>query len=109
MSFEKEKVKACIIKSDGRIIYEYYQNAKAKTKLHKINSCTKSFTGILLGIALDQGYIISLDEKISKFFPRYFLNEYCTDKEDITIRHLVTMTSGINWPEFGEWNYFSRN
>lgn len=107
MSFEKEKVKACIVKSDGRIIREYYQNAKVKTKLHKINSCTKSFTGILLGIALDQGYIISLDEKISKYFPCHFLYDYCTDKEDITIRHLVTMTSGINWPEFGEWNYFS--
>lgn len=107
MSFEKEKVKACIIKSDGRIIREYYQNAKAKTKLHKINSCTKSFTGILLGITLDQGYIKSLDEKISRYFPRHFINDYCIGKENITIRHLVTMTSGISWPEFGEWNYFS--
>ncbi len=55
MSFEK-KIKAYIVKQNDEVIYEYYQNSKAKTKLHKVNSCTKSFTGLLLGIALDLGY-----------------------------------------------------
>lgn len=105
--FCKEKVKACIVKIDDKLAIEYYQNEKARTKLHKINSCTKSFTGILLGICLDKGYINSLEETIDQYFPKYFDKETCIGKEKITIRNILTMSSGIDWPEFGEWNFFS--
>ncbi|TQK63840.1 hypothetical protein FB479_103710 [Brevibacillus sp. AG162] len=42
---------------DGCLAYEYHKNKKQAEKLQTINSCTKSFISVLIGIALDQGLI----------------------------------------------------
>lgn len=63
--------------------------------LHDVASITKSITSLLVGIAIDKGYIKSVNQKITDFFPEeesLFNSDY---KKDITIEHLLTMTSGI--------------
>ena len=63
--------------------------------LHDVASITKSITSLLVGIAIDKGYIKNVDQKISDFFPNskfLFNSDY---KKEITINHLLTMTSGI--------------
>ena len=104
--FLNEKIRACIIKADGKTILEYYRNAKSANSLHRINSCTKSFVGALTGICVEKGIIKSLDVPIGDYLDRYTTISEFTGKEEITVRHLLTMTSGIDWPEFGEWNSF---
>ena len=66
--------------------------------LHDIRSVTKSIVGAAILIALANGQIESLDESIFNFFPEF--EKYNTDyKSEITIKHLLTMTDGLEWDE----------
>ncbi len=105
--FSKHKIEGVVIKQKSKEDYVYYRNNKAGTKLHKINSCTKSFVGILIGICVDKGLLKDINMPISHFFPEYFGPEIDERKKRITVYHLLTMTDGLDWPEFGLWNYFS--
>jgi CubicO group peptidase (beta-lactamase class C family) len=65
---------------------------------HCLASATKSVTSILFGIALDQGKITGVDEKMFASFPEYAeLSD--GGKEEITLRQMLTMSSGIPWDE----------
>lgn len=96
---KKERISACIIYKESEISFQYYKNTKSETKLFKINSVTKSILSILIGIAIDKGIIESVQTPISVYFP-----SIDQSKKDITIEHLLTMTAGYEWPEWGEWN-----
>jgi CubicO group peptidase (beta-lactamase class C family) len=68
--------------------------------LHDIHSGTKSITSACIGIAIDNGFIKSVDQSIFEYLPEHqYLNKDGKDK--ITIEHLLTMTSGLDWKE---WN-----
>lgn len=66
---------------------------------HNTHSVTKSFTSALVGIAVDKGLIQSIDEKIFNYFADYssLLDQ---QKEKITIKHMLTMSSGFQWNEW---------
>lgn len=66
--------------------------------LHCLHSATKSFTSAMLGIAMDKGFLADENEKMFSFFPEY---GYLWDdqKDKITLKHLLTMTSGLEWNE----------
>jgi CubicO group peptidase (beta-lactamase class C family) len=67
--------------------------------LHQIMSCTKSVTSACIGIAIEQGKIQSVHQSIFDYLPDY--QEYKTDgRENITIEHLLTMSSGLQWDEW---------
>jgi CubicO group peptidase (beta-lactamase class C family) len=108
----KEKTNSCVVLQNGRLQEAYYKNRKAAVRLHKNNSVTKSIISALVGLCLKQGLIPDLDTPIITFFPEIKVDDPC--KEQITIDHLLTMTSGHDWPEFGGWHcfchmYFARN
>ena len=70
----------------------------AVDSLHDIRSVTKSIVGAAILIALANGQIESLDEPIFNYFPEF--KKYKTDyKGEITIKHLLTMTDGLEWDE----------
>jgi len=83
---------------DGGYNYRGWYRRNHSEKLHNVHSITKSITSLLIGIAIDKGYISGVDEKVASYFPEYsqFFNG---KKEDITIEHLLTMTSGVEWDE----------
>jgi len=67
---------------------------------HQIMSCTKSVTSACIGIAVDKGFIQSVQQSIFDYLPDH--QQFKKDgKEAITIEHLLTMTSGLDW---NEWN-----
>jgi len=74
---------------------------------HAVQSVTKSVTSACIGIAIDEGFIENVHQSIFDYLPEHqHLN---TDgKDNITIEHLLTMTSGLEWME---WNapYSSRD
>lgn len=62
-----------IIFKDNQLLYEnYFQHCHAQSSIH-IYSVTKSIISILIGIAIDQGYIQSVHQPLSDFFPPTFL------------------------------------
>ncbi|PSJ68314.1 penicillin-binding protein [Brevibacillus brevis] len=104
---QKEKVTSCLIIKNGHCVFEYYKNKKIESKPQKIHSVTKSIVSALVGICFDQELIPSLDTPILDFFPKYAELEQDPRKRSITVNHLLTMTPGYHWPEFGEWEAFS--
>lgn len=83
-----------VIQNDS-VLYEEYRDGWNSEELSNIFSATKSIVGLLIGIAYDEGYIGSLDDKVSKYLPEFKEG----DKDKITIRNLLTMSSGLNWDE----------
>jgi CubicO group peptidase (beta-lactamase class C family) len=95
------KISSLLIYEGSRLIYENYYGFSQPTTLHPISSVTKSITSIAVGICIDKGYIPSLDVKIIDYFPE-FQDLFAKDtlKKVITLRHLLTQTSGFKWDEW---------
>lgn len=78
------------------IVEEYFYDVKHNTP-QDIRSATKSITSLLVGIAVDKGFIKSEDEKINRFFPEYFnKKDSLSLKSQITIRDLLNMHSCLD-------------
>ena len=110
------EVHSILIYRDEKLVFEKYFQGHAyqwdgpnhhgelvtwnRDMLHMIASDTKSITSTCIGIAIDKGYIESLHQSIFDYLPDYrHLKK--NGKEEITIEHLVTMTSGLKWDEWG--------
>lgn len=83
-----------VIQNDS-ILYEEYREGWTPETLSNIFSATKSIVGLLVGIAHDEGYIKSLDDKVGQYLPEFRQG----DKAKITIKNLLTMSSGLDWDE----------
>lgn len=83
-----------IVKNDS-LIHEQYWDGYGDTSHTNSFSIAKTYCSILLGCALKDGYIKSLDQPIGDFIPEYKEGK----KGKITLRHLATMTSGIDFNE----------
>jgi CubicO group peptidase (beta-lactamase class C family) len=94
-----ETLEALLVIKNGRLIAEGYFNDGGLDKKTRIASVTKSFTSALVGIAIEQGYLTSIDQKMMEFFPE--LADLTTDprKEQITIRQMMQMRAGYPWEE----------
>jgi len=90
----KDITSIVIIKNGKLLLEEYFNGAKRKT-LHDTRSLTKSFTSTLVGIAIQKGHIKSIDQKLSDFYNLKSFKNYGPEKEQITLRQLLTMSSGI--------------
>lgn len=88
-------VDGLLIIKNGYLIAEEYYNGYDETMPHNIKSVSKSFLSAITGIALQQGYMDSLEEKVLNYFPEYIYPGMDPRKYDITIRHLMTMRMGI--------------
>jgi CubicO group peptidase (beta-lactamase class C family) len=93
--FERLKTVAYLIIVNDSICYEKYWNGYSDTSHTSSFSMAKTFVSILTGIAIGEGKIKSIDEPVGDFLPEYKEN----NKSKITIRHLLTMSSGINFDE----------
>jgi CubicO group peptidase (beta-lactamase class C family) len=109
-----KNVHGLVIVKDGRLVFEdffsgytwNYDDEQFRGErvdfdidtTHNLASVTKSFTSALVGIAIDKGFIQSVDEKVFTFFPEYaHLKD--AHKDSITLAHLLTMTSGLECNE----------
>ncbi|HEY1796063.1 MAG TPA: serine hydrolase [Stellaceae bacterium] len=90
-----------VIARQGTLVYEDYFTGGIEygaDTLHDIRSISKSVTALLIGIALDHGWLKSVDAPVFSFFPTD--DDLRTpDKDRITIANLLSMTSGLDWPE----------
>jgi len=104
-----------IYKNDMLVFEDYYQGHKYQwdapghkeewvswnSKMqHCIHSDTKSITSLCIGIAIDKGFIENVHQSIFDYLPGH-QHFKTNNREYITIEHLLTMTSGLRWEEWG--------
>ncbi|MDC8006401.1 serine hydrolase [Aureisphaera galaxeae] len=91
----EHKLHSALFIKSGEVIIEEYFNAYDVGKQQDLRSVTKSIRALLLGIAIDKGFIDSVDDPISKYLkdpvPKKNLDPR---KNEITIKHLITMSAG---------------
>jgi CubicO group peptidase (beta-lactamase class C family) len=88
---------AFIVIQDDTILFEGYYNGADRDTLMTSFSVAKSFTTALIGVAIEEGYIGGVDDPITDYLPE--LAERDGRFEDITIRHLMLMASGLDYQE----------
>ncbi len=93
-----KNVESLIVYKQGEIKFEKYYNGFNKDSLHQTQSQTKSVVSLLMGIAIDKGYIRSENNPVSAYFPEYF-GKQDNLKSKVTIRDLLTMSAGFEWEE----------
>jgi CubicO group peptidase (beta-lactamase class C family) len=115
LKFTDSDIHAVVIARHGKLAFEQYfagidqpwGKPEARyhydaTTLHDMRSATKSVTSLLVGLAIDRRMIKSVNEPVASFFPEFAAKTPGWD--NITIRHLLTMTSGIKWDETLPWS-----
>ena len=89
-----ETVSFMVIKNDS-IVFEEYWHGYSKDSMSNSFSMAKSWISTLVGIAIQEGKIESVDQKVCDFIPEFSVGE----NAKITIKYLLTMSSGLNWDE----------
>jgi CubicO group peptidase (beta-lactamase class C family) len=95
---------SCLIIRNDVLVFEQYYNGFDETRKHEIWSCTKSVTSSLIGIAIDQGYL-NIDDIVINLFPNKTFANIDERKQRMTVEHLLTMTTGLEWA--GDTEYVS--
>lgn len=96
-----------LVQKSGETLYEYYTNdCTALSPVH-IFSVTKSVMSLLIGIAIDQGYIKSIDQMVLDFFPDYTIKRGEKTIQNITLRDMLTMTVPYKYKFAPYTKYFS--
>ena len=88
-------VDSFLIIRHGLLVWESYFMDMRETTQHPLQSVTKSILGALIGMAIDNGLIDNLDQKVMTFFPEYQARTTDSRWEDVTIQHLLDMTAGV--------------
>lgn len=94
---ETQGTQAFIVIQDGTILYENYFNDTQRDSIVTSFSVAKSFTSALIGIAIHEGYINSVNDPVTATLPE--LAERDARFNEITIRHLLLMASGLEYKE----------
>jgi len=94
---ENENTQAFIVIQDDAILYEKYFNETQHDSMVTSFSVAKSFISALIGIAIEDGYINSVEDPITDYLPE--LAERDPRFTDITIRHLLMMASGLDYQD----------
>lgn len=100
--FSTYKTVAYLVIKDTNIIFESYWDNYSEKSLSSSFSITKSIMSLLIGVAIDEQKINSVNDPVSKYIPEF--ND--PERKEITIRDLLTMSSGLEWDE-SYYNPFS--
>lgn len=82
-----------VVLKDGKTLYEKYFNECTDASRIHVYSVSKSIISILIGIAIDKGYIKSINQKVLDFFPNYTVKSKEKTIQKITLKDLLTMTA----------------
>ncbi len=113
---EYPNIHSLLISKNNTLIYEEYFKGQdeiwgdaigeiehSKDLLHDVRSISKTIVSLCVGVALKLDQIDSVDQKVSDFFPEH-KKHFAGDKAGLTVKHLLTMTSGLEWNEDVPYN-----
>jgi len=91
-----------LIVKEGDLVVEEYFNDHSADQLHMLQSVTKSFTSAAIGIAIEKGFIKSVDDKVLNFFPDMKdIKNLDNKKRAMTLKDILTMRTGTDYHERG--------
>jgi CubicO group peptidase (beta-lactamase class C family) len=90
-----------LVVKNGYLVYEKYYRWGDPDKFAVVHSVTKSVISALIGIALDRGHLNNVDQKLIEFFPEHITDESDPRKREIRLKHLLTMSAGFRWNDWG--------
>lgn len=102
----QHQIHGILLVKNNQLIIEAYFDTYAANRQHDLRSATKSITSLLMGIAVDQGFVASVDEPVFRYLPNLVPGKNRdARKSQITIRHLLTMATGLDcndWDQHSE-------
>ncbi len=113
---ELPRLRSLLIQHRGEIVFEEYYNGARASRPANMKSASKSVISALIGIAIDQGHIDSVNATLADFFPEYLQGGEYAAKRGITVENLLTMQSGLEttsnrnygrWVASGDWVKFA--
>ena len=106
--YKYEGMDSLLIVRHGKLILETYNYPYSRDKEHILNSVTKSVVSGLVGIAIDRGYLANDRNTILDWFPEAAKSNRYSMNSPIEVRDLLSMTSGIDWSQYGRDNVSTR-
>lgn len=101
--FETPDMSELVVVRNGRLVWERSFGGHDPAEPINVRSITKSVTGLLAGIAIGEGSISGLDQTIGETIPDRIPAGADPRVADVTVGQLLTMSSGIDWPSYGDW------
>ncbi len=100
------RINSVLIEQHGQLLLEAYRGEMNRHRTTNIKSASKSLLSLLVGIAIEEGFIESVDQPIGEFFPDYFADHPDNKKQSITLANLLSMQAGIastSRRNYGAW------
>lgn len=104
--FATGPIKSFMLQREGQLIIDAHRMGMRSDRTTNVKSVSKSIVSLLVGIAIDKGYLRGVDQPIGEFFTDYFNRHPDPVKEAITIKDLLTMRSGLastSIRNYGRW------
>lgn len=95
------ETRGLLIARNGYLVSEIYFSGSDAERLHPMQSVTKSFLSALIGIAVARGEINSVDDPVLDYFPRFAVTNDDPRRARLTIAHVLTMRTGVDYHERG--------
>ena len=103
MALPQTEIHSVMVVRHGKVIGEIYPKPFAPGYRHTMYSCSKTFVGAAVGLAIEENRL-RLDDRVGAFFPELLPDSVSANLADMTVRDLLTMTSGIT----PDWDMRSR-
>lgn len=98
-----KKITSIVAIKNGKLLIEEYFNEATRNSLHDVRSVGKSFASTIMGIAIQEGHIKSIDQTIDEFYDLKEFANYSTKKSQVTLKSLLTMSSAFDGSD-QDWN-----
>jgi CubicO group peptidase (beta-lactamase class C family) len=95
---EQERMRSLLVVHQGELILERYFGPAIAAFMHDVRSVTKSIISTLVGFAIADGHITSVDQTLGEIIPQN-VAVLRAEQQSITIEHLLTMSGGFAWDE----------
>ena len=94
--FQQNDFRGMVVIKNNKLVIEYYYTTFWRNQILDIRSAGKSITSLLLGVAIKEGLVQSLDQDVYSFFPKEKYPSMHKDYKKIKIKHLLDMSSGLD-------------
>lgn len=108
---DNDRLLSMLVVRSGRLVVEEYFGSAAREDLHDVRSVTKSVVSALTGLVVERGDVGSVDDPLGDYLDT-LVADLEPEKAAITIGHLLTMSSGLEWDEsggFGDYTEWMRS